>query len=124
MAPLLVSMGAVSMIAAFAFGFDLVLGNANPGLVVFVYLACLFTVVRSSGVWVATDVVGMLTAVHRRAGWRGLFNVHQRPSGLREWLHAPWNSLLCKYLTWPLLLLLITATFIVAIALNIALPNY
>ncbi|XP_034579741.1 protein ACCELERATED CELL DEATH 6 isoform X1 [Setaria viridis] len=84
-APLLVSMGAVSMITAFAFGFDLVLGNANRGLVVFVYLACLFTVVQSSGVWFATDPVGLVTAVHRRAGWRGLFNVHQRPSGLREW---------------------------------------
>ncbi|CAN6183620.1 unnamed protein product [Urochloa humidicola] len=124
LAPGLVSVGAVSMITAFAFGFDLVLGKANRGLVVFVYLACLFTVVRSSGVWVATDLAGLATAVQRRAGWRGLFNIHRHPSSLRELCCALTESLVFKYLSWPLLLLLIAATFAVAIALNIALPNY
>ncbi|CAL5083281.1 unnamed protein product [Urochloa decumbens] len=117
MAPGWVSMGAVSMITAFAFGFDLVLGKANRGLIVFVYLACLFTVACSSSVWVATDLVGLVMAVQRRTGWRGLFNIHRRPWNL---MHSP----VAMYLHWPLLLLLIAATFVVAIALNIALPNY
>ncbi|CAN6168266.1 unnamed protein product [Urochloa humidicola] len=124
MAPMWVSMGAVSMITAFAFGFDLVLGKANRGLIVFVYLACLFTVACSSSVWVAKDLVGLVMAVQQRTGWRGLLNIHRRRSGLRNLCGALMGSLVVVYLLWPLLLLLIAATYVVAIALNIALPNY
>nr|TKW35106.1 hypothetical protein SEVIR_2G349600v2 [Setaria viridis] len=119
-APLFVFMGAVSMIAAFAFGLDLVLGNANRRLVVFVHLACLFAVGQSSVVLVATDLPGLVTAVHRRAGWKGLFNVHRRPSGLREWFHALSGSLLYKYSAWPLFLILVMVTITVATELDIA----
>lgn len=120
----LVPVAAQFMIAAFAFGFQLVLGNDNRPFVIFVYAVSLAAVlVCFPGIWVPMHL-GLAKAVWRRAGWRGLAHVHSRPSGLLELFRCFTTSLLFENLRRPLFVLLISAAFIAAVALNIALPNY
>jgi len=120
----LVPVAAQFMIAAFAFAFHLVLGHANHGLIVFVYAVCLATVLFCfPGIWVPLHL-GLAKAVWRRAGWRGLANVHERPSSLVQLFWCFATSFLFENLGRPLFVVLISVTFIVAIALNIALPSY
>lgn len=121
----LVPVAAQFLIAAFAFAFHLVLGHANRGLVVSVYTVCLATVLISfPGIWVPWQL-GLAKAVWQRAGWRGLVNLHNRPSSLVELFWCFASSLLFdNYIRRPLFIYLISASFIVAVALNIALPSY
>ncbi|CAM0144821.1 unnamed protein product [Urochloa decumbens] len=120
----LVPVGEQFTIAAFAFGFNLVLGDANRGLVVFVYAACLATELFCfPGIWISMHL-GLAKAIWRQAGWRGLANVHEGSSSLREWFRLFTSSLVYGHLERPVFVVLISATFIVAIALNFALPHY
>jgi hypothetical protein len=113
------------MIAAFAFGFHLVLGDAaNLGLIVFVYVASLAPVLFCfPDVWIPLQL-GPAKTVWRRAGWRGLVNIHKRPSSLIQLAQLFMASFLFQYLGGTLLVVLIAAAFAVAIALSIYLPNY
>ncbi|PNT76998.1 hypothetical protein BRADI_1g56725v3 [Brachypodium distachyon] len=119
----LVQAGAQFLIAAFAF--QLVLGVAvNRWLIVFVYVACLASVlICFPSAWVPLNF-GVGKAIWRRAGWRGLVNIHERPSTLPEFFHLFTDSVLYKALRRPLFALLISAMFVAAIVLSIALPNY
>lgn len=121
----LVPVAAQFLIAAFAFAFHLVLGHANRGLIIFVYTVSLATVLFCfPGIW-GTLQLGLAKAVWRRAGWRGLVNLQNRPSGLVYQICCFATSLLFdNYIRRPLFVYLISASFIVAIALNIALPSY
>ncbi|KAF8700444.1 hypothetical protein HU200_034384 [Digitaria exilis] len=119
----LVPLAVQFMIAAFAFGFHLVLGAANLGLIIFVYMVSSASVLFCfPGIWVPF-CLGFQKAIWRRAGWRGILNLPKRPSGL---LHV-----VCHLCYSPLIqvrrtvcAVLICVTFVVAIALEIALPNY
>jgi hypothetical protein len=120
----LVPMGAQFMIAAFAFGFPLVLGSLNRSLIVIVYLLSLASVLFAfPGIWTPMRL-GQGKAIWRRAGWRGLVNMHKRPSSLTQFLILFPRSFLFKNLRRTLCTLLISATFVVAILLSIALPDY
>nr|CAB3458157.1 unnamed protein product [Digitaria exilis] len=110
------------MVAAFAFGVHAVLGEANRWLVTMIYVLALAAVLLCfPGIW-APFYLGK--AIWRRAGWRGLVNVHRRPASFQElfWLFT--TSFLFKNLVRPLLAVLIAVTFLVSVALNIALPDY
>ncbi|KAF8669118.1 hypothetical protein HU200_051443 [Digitaria exilis] len=110
------------MVAAFAFGVHAVLGEANRWLVTLIYVLALAAVLLCfPGIW-APLYVGK--AIWRRAGWRGLINVHRRPASFQElfWLFT--TSFLFKNLVRPLLAVLIAVAFLVSVALNIALPDY
>ncbi|EAZ04161.1 hypothetical protein OsI_26303 [Oryza sativa Indica Group] len=118
----LVPAGAQFMVAAFAFGLHVVLGAANRWLVVFVYALCLASVLLCfPGIW-APFYVGK--AIWRRAGWRGLTNLHRRPSSLEELFWCFVTSFLAKNLLRTFLPVLASVTFVVAIVLNFAMPNY
>jgi hypothetical protein len=120
----LVPMGAQFMIAAFAFGFSLVLGSLNRSLIVIVYLMSLASVLFAvPGIWTPMRL-GQGKAIWRRAGWRGLVNMHGRPSSLTQFLILFSGSFLFENLRRTLCTLLISATFVVAILLSIALPEY
>lgn len=121
----LVPLASQFLIAAFAFAFHLVLGHINRGLIVFVYTVCLATVLLCTpGIWLPMHL-GMAKAVWRRAGWRGLVNLQNCPPGLVYQICRFAGSLLFEnYIRRPLFVYLISASFIVAIALNIALPSY
>jgi hypothetical protein len=102
----LVPVGSQFMIAAFAFGFHLVLGSVNRWLTVFIYTVSLASVLFCfPGIWVPFHL-GLGKVMWRRAEWAGLV------------------SFLLVNLRRPLFVLLISATFVVAIVLSIALPNY
>ncbi|CAL5009553.1 unnamed protein product [Urochloa decumbens] len=121
----LLPLAALLIVAAFAFGFHLVLGDANRGLIVLVYTACLATVLFGlPDIWVPWHL-GLAKAVWRRARWRGLANIRKGSSSLLHQLfyHFP-RSFLFMYLAGPLFVALVSATFVISIALNIALPNY
>jgi len=110
------------MVAAFAFGIHVVLGEDNRWLVTLVYVLALAAVLLCfPGIW-APFYLGK--AIWRRAGWRGLINVHRRPASLEEFFWLFITSFLFKNLMRPLFAVLITVTFAVSIALNIALPDY
>nr|TKW35104.1 hypothetical protein SEVIR_2G349400v2 [Setaria viridis] len=111
----LIPMAARFMIAAFAFGFHLVLGDgANRGLIVFVYTVSMAPMLFCfPDVWIPLQLLGMAKVVWRRAGWRGLVNVHKRLM-----------TFLFQYLVGTLLVVLIATTFAVTIVLSIRLPNY
>ncbi|CAN6168258.1 unnamed protein product [Urochloa humidicola] len=114
--------GAQLMVAAFAFGIHVVLGEANRWLVTLVYVLALGAVLLCfPGIW-APFYLGK--AIWRRSGWRGLVNVHRRPASLDAlfWLFI--TSFLFKNLMRPLFAVLISVTFVACIALNIALPDY
>ena len=95
-----VPVGSQFMIAAFAFGFHLVLGSFNRWLVVFVYTLCLASVLFCFP------------------------GVHESPSSLADLLSLVTTSLLFENLRRALFVLLISATFVIAVALSIVLPNY
>jgi hypothetical protein len=126
LASVLLPMAAILTVAAFAFGFQLVLGDANRGLIVLVYTVCLAALLFClPDIWLPWNI-GLAKALWRRAGWLGLANIpKKRPSSLLQRLlyYFP-QSFLFQYLAGPLFLALVSATFVVAIALNIALPNY
>jgi len=114
--------GAQLMVAAFAFGIHVVLGEANRWLVTLVYVLALAAVLLCfPGIW-APFYLGK--AIWRRAEWRGLINVHRRPASLEEFFWLFITSFLFKNLMRPLFAVLISVTFAVSIALNIALPDY
>ncbi|KAK1679991.1 hypothetical protein QYE76_040839 [Lolium multiflorum] len=120
----LVPVGSQFMIAAFAFGFHLVLGSVNRWLIVFMYIFSLASVLFCfPGIWVPLRL-GLGKVVWRRAGWRGLVNIYERPSSLSHFLFLFRRSFLFLNFRRPLFVLLISATFVVAIVLSIALPNY
>jgi hypothetical protein len=124
LASALVPVGSQFMIAAFAFGFQLVLGSVNRWLSVFIYILSLASVLFCfPGIW-APFHLGLGKVLWRRAGWRGLANIHRRPSSLPQVLFLFTRSLLFENLKMSLFVLLISATFVVAIVLSIALPNY
>lgn len=120
----LVPLGAQFMIAAFAFGFHLTLGPANRELVIFVYLVSSASVLFCfPGIWMPMHL-GIGKAIWRRAGWRGLTNMSRWPSSLRSIFRRFTYSFLFTNLRRPFFAVLIPATFIVAIVLDVALPNY
>ncbi|KAL6856976.1 hypothetical protein ACP4OV_018358 [Aristida adscensionis] len=120
----LLTLAAVSMIATFGFGFQLVLGGANNALIVFVYTVCLATVLFGfPDIWVPLQV-GMAKAIWRRAGWRGILNVRKRPSSLLKLLTSLASSFLFRHLGGIFFVMLVSATFVVAIVLCITLPEY
>ncbi|KAL6856970.1 hypothetical protein ACP4OV_018352 [Aristida adscensionis] len=121
----LLMLAALSTIATFAFGFQLVLGGTNHALIVFVQTVCLATVLFGfPDIWVPLQV-GMAKAIWRRAGWRGILNLRYRhPSSLLELLAWLNGSFLLQYLLGIFLVMLVSATMVVAIALCIALPKY
>uniref|UniRef100_A0A0D9WZS6 Uncharacterized protein n=1 Tax=Leersia perrieri TaxID=77586 RepID=A0A0D9WZS6_9ORYZ len=118
----LVPWAAQFLIGAFALGFHLMLGAKNRGLVIFVYVVSSAAVLFGSpGIW-GPFRLGLGRAIWRRAGWRGVINIHKRPSGLL--------NCVCLVFTGPLFhirrtlfAVLICATFVVAIALDITMPN-
>ncbi|KAL6856972.1 hypothetical protein ACP4OV_018354 [Aristida adscensionis] len=94
----LLGLAAVFTISTFAFGFHLVLGGANHGLIVFVYTMCLATVLFCfPDIWVPLQA-GLPKAIWRRTGWRGILNIHRRPSSLLELLTSLAGSFLFPYL--------------------------
>ncbi|XP_044965507.1 ankyrin repeat-containing protein At5g02620-like isoform X1 [Hordeum vulgare subsp. vulgare] len=120
----LVPVASQFMIAAFAFGFHLILGSANRWLIVLVYTLSLASLLSCfPSIW-APFHLGLGKAIWRRAGWRGLVNIHERPSSLRQLLPFFIRSFLFENVRRSLFVLLIAATFVVAIVLSIALPNY
>ncbi|KAG2645840.1 hypothetical protein PVAP13_2KG454605 [Panicum virgatum] len=123
----LLPLAALLTIAAFAFGFHLVLGAGNRGLLVFVYTVCLATVLLGfPDIWVPWHL-GLAKAIWRRTGWRGLVKIQKSRSSLdllRQLLFNFPRSFLFRYLAAPLFVAFVSATFVIAIALNIALPNY
>uniref|UniRef100_A0A0E0AKU9 PGG domain-containing protein n=1 Tax=Oryza glumipatula TaxID=40148 RepID=A0A0E0AKU9_9ORYZ len=115
----LVPLGAQFMIAAFAFGFHLVLGVANRGLLVFVYVVSSASVLLCfPGIWTPWRL-GLGKATWRRARWKGLINMYQRPCSLRVLFRCIPYSFLFENIRRPLFSILITVTFFVAIALDI-----
>ncbi|KAJ1291198.1 hypothetical protein BS78_02G299900 [Paspalum vaginatum] len=105
----LLPLSALFTIAAFPFGFQLVLGDANRGLIVFVY-----TLSSASVLFCIPDIwlplrIGLLKVVLRRAGWRALASILLEGK---------------LFIRGPMFLVLISATFAVAIALQFALPRY
>ena len=124
---MLLPLAALLTIAAFAFGFHLVLGAGNRGLLVFVYTVCLATVLLGfPDIWVPWHL-GLAKAIWRRTGWRGLVKIQKSRSSLdllRQLLFNFPRSFLFQYLAAPLFVAFVSATFVIAIALNIALPNY
>nr|CAB3454501.1 unnamed protein product [Digitaria exilis] len=122
----LMPMAARFMIAAFAFGFHLVLGgDANRGLIVFVYVVSLAPVLFCfPDVWIPLLLLGMAKAIWRRAGWTGLVNMNERPMSLLHLVKLLVSSFMCQYLVGTLVAVLIATTFAAAIALSISLPNY
>ncbi|TVU38789.1 hypothetical protein EJB05_12177, partial [Eragrostis curvula] len=133
MSSLLVPTAAQFMIAAFAFGLHLVLGVANGGLIIFVYVvssaSVLFVVANT---WIPLHVYGFAKAIWRRDGWKGLLKIHQRPfffeathqrslgklKLLGRLIYNPPAMLLGGSLALPM-----CATFFVAIALEICFPK-
>lgn len=111
------------MVAAFAFGIHAVLGEpGNRVLVTLVYVLALGAVLLCfPGIW-APFYPGK--AIWRRAGWRGLINVHRRPASLHELVWLFITSFLFKSIARPLFAVLISAAFVVSIALDIALAEY
>ncbi|PVH64972.1 hypothetical protein PAHAL_2G394800 [Panicum hallii] len=110
------------MVAAFAFGIHAVLGEANRWLVTLVYVLALGAVLLCfPGIW-ARFYLGK--AIWRRAGWRGLVNVHRHPESLHEFFWLFITSFLFKNLVRSLFAVLISVAFVVSIALSIALPEY
>ncbi|GJN32547.1 hypothetical protein PR202_gb21061 [Eleusine coracana subsp. coracana] len=90
------------MIAAFAFGFHLVLGAANLGLKIFVYFVSSASVLFCfPGIWVPF-FLGYVKVLRRRGGWMGLLVQVKR----------------------IVFAVLICATFVVAIVLEITLADY
>ncbi|KAL5197238.1 hypothetical protein ABZP36_000750 [Zizania latifolia] len=120
----LVPLGAQFMIAAFAFGYHLMLGTVNRGLVIFVYLVSSASVLFCfPGIWVPLHL-GIGKAIWRRAGWRGLTNIYQHPCSLQHLFLCFTHSFLFTNIRRPVFAVLIPVTFVVAIALDVALPNY
>lgn len=127
LASLLLPLAALFAVAAFAFGLHLVLGDANRGLIVFVYMVCLATTALFCfpNIWVPLRL-GLAKAVWRRAGWRGLVSMHNSRASflLHQLIYRFRASFLFLYVPAPLFVVLVSASFVVAIALSIALPNY
>ncbi|TVU38617.1 hypothetical protein EJB05_12001, partial [Eragrostis curvula] len=112
------------MIAAFAFGLHLVLGVANWELIIFVYVVSSASVLLvSTNTWIPLHMYGFAKAIWRRAGWKGLLNMHERPSGPLELLWCLIGSPLAMF-SGGSFALPMCATFFLAIALEIAFPNY
>ncbi|KAL6856975.1 hypothetical protein ACP4OV_018357 [Aristida adscensionis] len=122
----LLALAALSMVATFAFGFQLVLGGANHGLIVFVHSACLATVLLCfPDFWVPLQL-GLVKAIWRQAGWtRRPVNVGNRLSRLLEVLTRLGDSFsILQPVGIYFVVMLVSATFIVAMVLCIALPKY
>ncbi|CAN6205579.1 unnamed protein product [Urochloa humidicola] len=112
------------MMATFVFGFQLVLGGANRWLILFVYTVSLPSVLFCfPDFWIVWDL-GLWRAIWRRAGWRGLVNIQECPSSPIQLLRLLARSHCFQSHGRALFAVLISATFIIAIVLNIALPNY
>uniref|UniRef100_A0A0E0ECE8 PGG domain-containing protein n=1 Tax=Oryza meridionalis TaxID=40149 RepID=A0A0E0ECE8_9ORYZ len=121
----LVTAGAQFMVAAFAFAFGLQValggGADSRWLVVFVHALCSASVLLCfPGIWAPFC---LRKVIWRRAGWRGLTNLHRCPSSLEEFLWCFVTSFLAKTLLRTFLPVLIAVTLVVAIVLNIAKPN-
>ncbi|GJN11548.1 hypothetical protein PR202_ga29747 [Eleusine coracana subsp. coracana] len=119
----LVPLAVQFMIGAFAFGFHLVLGVANHGLMIFVYLVSSAAVLFCfPGIW-GPFCLGYVKAIRRRAGWTGLLSLDDsKPCVLqllRSFRNGPLNNV-----RRILFAVLICATFFVAVVLEIALPNF
>nr|BAD32118.1 hypothetical protein [Oryza sativa Japonica Group] len=118
----LVPWGAQFLIGTFALGFHLVLGSANRGLVIFVYMVSSAAVLFCfPGIW-GPFCLGLWKTIWRRAGWRGLINIHDRPSSLLEFLESLFTGPLMD-IRRTLFPVLISVTFVVAIALDIVMPR-
>uniref|UniRef100_A0A0D9WZS7 PGG domain-containing protein n=1 Tax=Leersia perrieri TaxID=77586 RepID=A0A0D9WZS7_9ORYZ len=115
--------GAQFLIGAFAFGFHLVLGTANRWLMIFVYMVSSMAVLLCfPSIW-APFRFGLRRAIWRRYGWRGLINMHRRPSSPLDFFVLVFTGPLIDFRR-TLFALVISATFVIAIALDIAMPNY
>ncbi|PVH64975.1 hypothetical protein PAHAL_2G395300 [Panicum hallii] len=120
----LVPVGVQFMVAAFAFGLHLVLGAADLGLIILVYIVSSASVLFCfPSIWVPLHL-GVGKAIWRRAGWRGLADMHYSPSNLRDLFDCFIYSFLFQNIRRPFFAVLICAMFIVAIVLEITLPNY
>jgi hypothetical protein len=113
------------IIAAFAFGIHLVVGDgANSGLMIFVYVVSSASVLCCfPSIWLPL-YFGLGRAIWRRAGWRGLANTRSCRPNLLQFVRCFIYSFLFSNIRRMLFALLICATFVVAIALELALPNY
>lgn len=119
----LVPWAAQFLIGAFALGFHLMLGAKNRGLVIFVYVVSSAAVLFGSpGIW-GMFRLGLGRAIWCRAGWRGVINIHKRPSSLLGFVRLLFTSPLI-HIRRTVFAVLICATFVVAIALDITMPNY
>uniref|UniRef100_A0A0E0LLL4 PGG domain-containing protein n=1 Tax=Oryza punctata TaxID=4537 RepID=A0A0E0LLL4_ORYPU len=115
--------GAQFLIGAFAFGFHLVLGAANRGLIIFVYVVSSVAVLSCfPNIW-APFRFGLGRAIWRRYGWRGLVSMHKRPSSPLDFFLLVFTGPLIE-IRRTLFAVLISSSFIVAVALDIAKPNY
>ncbi|TVU38620.1 hypothetical protein EJB05_12004, partial [Eragrostis curvula] len=133
MSSLLVPTAAQFMIAAFAFGLHLVLGVANGGLIIFVYVVSSASVLFvAANTWIPLHVYGFAKAIWRRDGWKGLLKIHQRPFFFEATHQRSLGKLklLWRLIYNPLAMLLggslalpMCATFFVAIALEICFPK-
>ncbi|KAL6885467.1 hypothetical protein ACP4OV_010246 [Aristida adscensionis] len=112
------------IIAAFAFGVHLVVGDgANSGLLVFVYLVSSASVLCCfPSIWLPL-YFGLGRAIWRRAGLRGLANTHSGRS-MSLVLHCFIYSFLFSNIRRLLPALLICSTFVLAIALELAMPEF
>ncbi|KAF0905258.1 hypothetical protein E2562_003859 [Oryza meyeriana var. granulata] len=115
--------GAQFLISAFAFGFHLVLSVANRGLMIFVYMVSSVAVLFCfPNIW-APFRFGLGRSIWRRSGWRGLVNIHKCPSSPLDFFILVFTGPLIE-IRRTLFAALISSSFIVAIALDIAKPNY
>lgn len=119
----LVPWAAQFLIGAFALGFHLMLGAKNRGLVIFVYVVSSAAVLFCfPGMW-GPFRLGLGRAIWCRAGWRGVINIHKRPSSLPNFVALLFSGPLVQ-IRRTVFAVLICATFVVAIALDITMPNY
>lgn len=115
--------GAQFLIGAFAFGFHLALGAANRGLIIFVYVVSSVAVLACfPNIW-APFRFGLGRAIWRRYGCRGLVSMHKRPSSPLDFFLLVFTGPLIE-IRRTLFAVLISSSFIVAVAFDIAKPNY
>lgn len=120
----LVPMGAQFMIGAFAFSVHVVLGAGHRWLTSFVYVICLPSALFCfPGIW-APLRFGIGKAIWRRAGWRGLTNLCQRPSSVQQLIFCIRGSFLFTNLRRTFFAVLISASFFASVMLNFALPSH
>ncbi|TVU38774.1 hypothetical protein EJB05_12160, partial [Eragrostis curvula] len=107
----LVPTAAQFMIAAFALA-----SPPNLGLVIFVYAVSSAAVLLvSSNTWIPLLVFGFAKAIWRRAGWKGLLGMDERPSGPLDLLERLTYNPLAMF-SGGSLALPICVTFFIAIA--------